>query len=186
MAEITQEQIEKRQREQETEDAAARQAAGKPLPGPTADAFAPQPEIKVGEYSVRPFCDADFETLQFLDSPLVKMMAAAFGGQKSEEDGEKIIRKVSHGQHAWDICYVLTTPADEVDSLLKTGGADAVKAAAKKKFGNRLPTGAVIKIVMAAIDQMNKSWETMLGYGAPEDKKEGASGGSNPPQSGQP
>jgi hypothetical protein len=173
--------IAQRQKEQRAEDTAGRQAAGTPLPGATANAFAPRLNIEVGEYSVRPFCDADFETLQFLENPLCKMLASAFDGQKSEEDGEKIIRKVSHGQHAWDICYVLTTPADEVDSILRAGGTEAVKIAAKKKFGNRLSSGAIIALVMAAVDQMNKSWETMLGYGAPAENKKEAASSSSPP-----
>ena len=176
--------IAQRQDEQETEDAAGRQAAGTPLPGATADAFAPQPDIKVGSYSIRPFYDADFKTLQFLENPLCKMLAASFKGEKSEEDGEKIMREVSYGQHAWDICFVLTTPPREVAAILKKGGAAALKDAAQEKFGETLPTGAVIKLVMAAIDQMNKSWATMLGYGSPGEKKEGALGDQNPSQSG--
>ncbi len=171
-----------RQAQQDAEDDAGRRAAGKALPGPAAAAFDPQQNLKVGEYSVRPFCDADFETLQFLGNPLQEMVAIALSGESGDRETQtkKIIEQVSRGQHAWDICFVQTRQADAIDDLLRTEGVDGLKRAAKKAFGNKLPTMTIISIVMAVIDQMNRSWETKLGYGAPAKEGEGASGAQNP------
>lgn len=172
-------QIRKRQAEQDVEDNAGKQAAATPLPGALRSAFAPQPFITVDEFKVRPFCDADFEALQFLDSPIQKMVAHAFEGEASnDKDIDGIIRKLSRGADAWNLCYVLTTEPDELDELFKNQGVNGVKAAAKQKF-RRLQTAAVIQIVMACIEQFNKSWETMVGMGAPKEKE--AASSSLPP-----
>ncbi len=172
--------VAERQAQQDAEDGATRIAAGKALPGPTAQAFNPQPEITVGPFKVRPFVDADFETLQILGNPLQEMVSLALAGQKSEVQVEKIIPKVSRGQHAWDICFVQTTPPDEIDEILASGGAAALKKASRKAFGNKYNSMLIVSLVMAAIEQMNKSWSTMLAFGPAEKNGEGASGAPNP------
>lgn len=174
-----------RQAEQEREDAAGRAAVAIPLPGPLAEAFAKNGDIKVGPYAVRSFVDADFETLQLLGHPVIGLIEAALEGNKeaANKAEKSILPKISRGRHAWDICWVLTTPAEAVDEVMSAGGCDAVRKESKKVFGNRLTALAIVPIVDAAVTQMIKSFATRLEFGPAEDpeKNGGATSSPNPP-----
>jgi hypothetical protein len=175
------EHILKRQADQDAADNLAKGAVAAVLPGPLRAAFAQQQDIEVGDFRVRPFYDADFETLEQLGNPLVQMIALSFNGQESEQESAAIIRKCSRGQHAWDICHILTTDPEAVDATLRAGGITALRAEAKKRFGMRMPTGMLLQIVNAGMTQMNRSWDTMIGYGAAETPDNGEAASSNSP-----
>lgn len=172
-------------------DDAGRHAAAMALPGALHGAFAVLPPVKIGEYEVREFCDADFETLQTLQNPLQGLMAAAFDNElRSVDESVKkaaldklavadasIIKSVSSGQHAWNVCLLMTSKPSEVDRLMEQG-AKAFEREAKSKFGYlRLP--AIIKLIEVIVDQMGKSWETRLEYeaaAAPDGEKKDQAG----------
>jgi hypothetical protein len=61
---------------------AAARAAATPLPGVLVDVFAPAQDVKVGPYSIRPFYDVDFETMQLIEHPLA---GVALGDTKDAE-----------------------------------------------------------------------------------------------------
>lgn len=169
-----------RQREQQQEDNLGKKAAGAPLPGPLGATFSKHQSITVGNYQVRPWQDADFDTYHDLGNPVEEMVSLAFDGEGGKVEIDKIVRKISRGRHAWEICLVQTTPVEEVDKIVEEGGPTALKVMAKKKFGNRHTTAEISRIVMAAMDQMNKSWDTMLSFG-PEGEKNGEAASSNLP-----
>jgi hypothetical protein len=165
---LSPEKIASRQAEQAREDDAGRIAAATPLPGATFDAFAQLPDMKVGPYAVRQFCDADFEALQILGSPLQKMMATAYQAGDVDEkvlakEESEILKQVSRGQHAWDIAFIMTTTVEEVDAILRKDGAEGLKRQAAIKFG-KLRLVALVKVIEAAIEQMSRSWDTRLAY----------------------
>ena len=136
----------------EREDNAGRRAAAEPLPGPLRDAFAIQPNITVGPFSVRPFYDIDFEFLALLQHPLHKMMTA--------NEGDFVPR----GPHAWELCWIMTRDPDEVEAVVKEGGVDKLRASARKEFGKmRLP--ALGEISKAIVAQLTGYWSPVMEYG---------------------
>ena len=146
----------------ERREASAR-AAATPLPGPLADAFIPHPDIKVGNYTVRAFCEADYEYLQSLEHPIVDMLIAAFSGKESQSD------YFASGQKAWELCYLLTRPIDDLDAQFKNG-VQWVKDAAKKEF-SKMPFGAPSIIHAAALKQVMDAGKTAIAYGSSEDSE---------------
>lgn len=175
------EQHAKKHAQHVAEDDAGREATAKVLPGPTANAFAPVKSIMVDRYEVRPFCDADFELMQHLENPIQNLIAMCFDGEKmNNEQYNLMLKKLSRGQNAWNLCYVLTNPAEQVDTMVQNEGLLSLALAAKKEFRN-LQTAAVIKIVEACLEQFYKSWETMVGIGAPEDKSKEVASPTSPP-----
>lgn len=170
-----------RQAEQEMEDQAGRISATVALPGATFDAFAPQPNIRVGKFEVRPFYDADYEWLQVLDHPLQKTMASAMDGKKNEESNP-IIR----GPQAWELCWMMTTPVEEVDAAFAKG-VEEVRRLAREKC--KLFRIAQMQLLITAIyEQASIYWSPVIGYDTKVEKKEGeaAAPQANPPLSGQP
>lgn len=183
------EQIAQRQQENAVADKAGQFAAAAALPGPTFDAFAQLPSVKVGPYEIREFCDADFETLQILKSPLSNMLAVAYqsGDQpekQTEADEAEILKETMRGNNAWNVCFVMTEPVETIDDILREGGREALERKAKAKFG-KLRTPAIMLVVKAAIDQMTHSWDTRLAYETAKTGaggEEGAAEASRPPQ----
>lgn len=168
-------------RQQRAEDEAGREAAAVALPGPLANAFAPQPLIMVGKYSVRPIYDVDFEFFQHLGHPF-----AAFAvGNTSELESF-----VPSGKHAWNLFWILTTPVDEVDDAFSDleRGQKWVEAEARREF-SRYQIGALFALYRAVVQQITSYAKTVLEYapetgGLAEEAKEAAAA-SRPP-SGEP
>jgi hypothetical protein len=181
---ILPEAVLRKQAEQEHEDAAGRAAVALPLPGPLMEAFSHSGPIKVGDYSVRQFVDADFELLQELGNPIIGFIEAALAGDKeaAERAEKSIIPRISRGKHAWELCWILTNPPEKADDLATAGGCAAVRKEAKVAFGNRLPSSAIVPIVDACVTQMIKSFATRLEFGPAEDpeKNGGATSAPNP------
>lgn len=146
------------------EDAVAAQAAATPLPGPLRDAFAIQPDIQVGKWSVRPFYDVDVEILQALDHPLHQMMLAGKSGKKAD------VEFLPRGPHAWQFCWLLTNTPDDAEQAIKDG---TLADKAKKEFG-KLQMGGIVKLCEVALKQMEGYWSTAVGYGAPSKEGDGA------------
>lgn len=146
---------------------ASERAAATPLPGPLADAFSIAPEIKVGNYKVRAFLECDFEFLKALEHPLYEILIDLWQNTKTATHDF-----FPRGQHGWEICYLFTHAADEVEALLKAG-AQAFKDAAKKEFG-RMPTAAIAALNKAANQQCLIAFSTTINYGASESPDEGS------------
>ncbi len=169
-----QEQIQAKLDQQFAEDDAGKKAASTPLPGPAAVAFAIDPNITLHGVSLRPVLDCDFEFLQFLDHPLHKMISA---GLRGVEESEQFIPR---GPHAWELIFLLSNDPDKIESLIADG---KLKAEAKKAF-SRKPMFQIMALANAAITQFNRSWEPVVGFGSPGEKKEEeANGKPNPTES---
>ena len=149
----------------EKREASAR-AAATPLPGPLADAFSLHPDIKVGDYSVRAFCEADFEYLQALEHPMVEMLISLFSGKEPKSD------YFASGQKAWELCYLLTQSIDDLDEQFKSG-VKSVKDAAKKEF-SKMPFGAPSAIHAAALKQVMDASQTAVSYGSSSEDSGGS------------
>lgn len=160
--------IDATQRAQAAEDAAGRQAAATPLPGPLRDVFALVPDIAVGPFKVRPFYDIDFEFLTALNHPLKDMMV----------EGKISDKFLPTGAMAWQLCWMMTRPVDEADAVFKKGVLE-VNVAARAEFG-KLQLPALAKLIEAVIRQMTIYWSPSLEYGAVEQRAEGESVSANP------
>jgi hypothetical protein len=151
---------------QERREAAAR-AAATPLPGPLADAFAIAPEITVGKYKVRAFLECDFEFLKALEHPLYEILIDLWTGTKESKNDY-----FPRGQYGWDVCFLFTHSADDVEALLKQGKS-AFQDAAKAEF-SRLPGAAIVKIHSAAKDQCLVAFSTLVQHGVSSTDDEGS------------
>ena len=149
--------------QQRSEDAAGKFAASLALPGPLVDVFAPQPDIKVGKYTVRPFFDADFEYLQFLKHPFA---AFAVGQTAALETF------VPRGPEAWQLFWIMTNPVETVDAEFSNHGEAGVKAAAKKEFGS-YQLGALFALYQAVVKQLTIYASSVVGYGPADTGEEG-------------
>jgi hypothetical protein len=145
---------------QEKQDAA--QANAIPFPGALRDAFSPEQNIQVGQYTVRPFYELDFEVLQMVDHPLARM---ALGGDKF---GEKL--QDLRGRYAWVACWLLTHSLDEVDEVSQKG-AESVLAASRREFG-RKQLGDVLEVSKAVLEQFGRYFATVVGL-VPAEEEEG-------------
>jgi hypothetical protein len=165
----------------EAQDAAGKLAATDPLPGPLAEAFRPNPDIRVGRWTVRRFVDRDFELLKALVHPLHKMMAAELTGKES--DGEPYTPR---GPALWQLAWLLTRSVKEAKAKFKAS-PDAVREAAEDEFGDcSWPELAALN--EAALKQMSIYWSPVLGYGpAAKDGETEAAKGDRPfPSTGTP
>src|SRR4051812_21874860 len=113
---FTEEDIKQHLHQKRVEDELGRAAASTPMPGPMADAFAIQPNIKVGPYDIRPFYDFDFEVLQLINHPLYRTMAAARAGKEVPDEF------FPSGQAAWSLAWIMTTNPDDVEQMIQTSG----------------------------------------------------------------
>jgi hypothetical protein len=140
---------------------AASRANATPFPGPLKDAFAIAPDIKVGPYSVRPFCEIDWEFLQTLAHPLNDILMSRLGGKENDTD------YMPRGQVAWELCYIFTHPIDEVEAAFKVG-VDEVRKLAKKEF-SKLPMAGVVMLHKAVLQQVMLASATAISYASGED-----------------
>jgi hypothetical protein len=151
---------------QAVEDEAAKRALSTPFPGALRDAFAIQPDIKVGKYNVRPFYDIDFEFLSALEHPLHKLMVNGINGVKVEDNF------FPRGPMAWELAFIFTRSIDDVEAAFKKG-IPSVKEEAKKEF-SRYQIAALTQLSEAVIRQMSLCWEPVIAYGAPAKEGEEA------------
>ena len=141
---------------QKLEDLAAVRAAATAKPGPLADIWSLAPNIKVGQFSIRPFYDLDFEFFQELDHPFA---AFAMG------NADAIEGFIPRGPDAWQLIWVMTRPVADVEAVFQSEGAEGVKLAAKREFGvYRL--GALAALSEAVMKQLAVYASSVAGYEA--------------------
>lgn len=174
--------------QQERDDAVGKLAAAAPLPGPTKQAFSVVPDIKVGTYSVRRFCDGDF---LFLSNPLVAHPLMGLSVDKLMKLGQVEIDKLfdstvagvsPSGPQAWALYWILTRPWKESQAALKDG---TIMDKAAEEFAG-LQYVSLAKLFEAAMKQFTEYFSTTVEYGTPSEAKEGeeeAEGQRPPPSS---
>ena len=141
--------------EQSLTDAAGKQAAAEPLPGPARQAFSVSPDIRVGPYTVRAARDRDIKTLSQLGNCYYQFVMT----------GDEALVKT--GQDAYELCWVMTRPARDVKAFTEKQGLDALRKAADDEFGD-LATGDLMQIVAAAARQLALSCSTVVEHKSPE------------------
>ena len=165
-------QIKATRQQQKLVDQAATAAVGMALPGPAADAFALNPSIQVGKYSVRPIFDVDFEYFQMLKHPFASVAA----GQS-----EELEKFVPRGPSGWVLFYVLTNPPEYIESIL-TGkdGVEDLHRCAKHEFG-QYRLAALFSLYSAVIEQFKIFANMAVPYVAnvTEEKDEAAKGAAS-------
>jgi hypothetical protein len=161
------EQVRQAKEQQDAEDAAAVQALGNPLPGPTKEAMAVNQQVEVGRWRVRPMCDGDFEVFVEADHPLRKVMEAqfdmAFHGKKM--DGEVSLEQYTpRGPSMWLLAWIMTRPPLEVRNTLRSGGVKAIQVAAEEEFFG-VPAPVLVQIYLAVARQISVYWSPVISYG---------------------
>lgn len=142
------------------DDRITAEAGRTPFPGALRDAFKIGTEIEVGKYKVRPFFDGDIDVLLTLDHPLAKM---AFG-----EDGWGEL-KTTRGQMAWDLCWVMTQPVQNVSNMLDQDDAIAnIRRASKAEF-SKYQLGDLVLIQKAIFTQFTRYLSPVIGFEAADE-----------------
>lgn len=153
--------------EHQAKQTADKQAMAEPLPGPVRDAFSINPSVKCGDYTVRACLDYDIELLSNLKHPLNEMRLAVIASEGREVPE---LFKPS-GSMAWELCFIFTTPIDELEGIIDKVGIEGLKLAAKKKFSRFQPTGLTL-LSSVCIKQYLASWNPALAYGEAEAESE--------------
>lgn len=173
--------------EAKSEDAAATQALGNPLPGPLKQAMAVNQQIPVGRWKVRPLCDGDFEVLVELDHPVRKVMEMqfdmAYKGVAPETD-VGFDSYTPRGPSMWQLAWMTTRPALMVRDTLRDGGIEALKRAAEDEFYDQ-PAPLLVQIYLAVAQQISVYWSTVISYGpvGKNGEDEASDAPANPPRS---
>jgi hypothetical protein len=130
-----------------------------PFPGALASAFAAPQTIEIGGYKIRPFFDGDIDTLQTLEHPLSRML------DKDAENswGEDI--KSTRGQMAYNLCYLMTTPIEEIEKLVETteNWVPEFERLAKAKF-KHVVYRMLVGLQTAVVQQFVASHVTVVGF----------------------
>jgi hypothetical protein len=168
-----QERLKQEAKQQRIEDLAAPYASAAANPGPLRDVFAPQQNIKVGPYSVRPFYDVDFEYLQILDHPF---QSFAVG---NVEEMEKFVPR---GLKGWQLLWLLTTPISEVEQAFNEDDAvSLVNEMARNKFKHG-QLAQFLLLYQAIVKQLTVYASAVVGYEpAEEPTKDGKGASKSPP-----
>ena len=140
---------------------ANRRAAATPLPGPLADAFLTD-AIQVSEnLFVRRVVASDWSILQWLDSPIYKMILEI---QKDESLREVISYA---DDEEWEMVWQFTHTPKEVRAL-KAKGRTVFKETCADEIGDKYSLAITKKAVEAISKQILASFDTKIGFGDSE------------------
>ena len=150
-------------------DAVGARAATEPFPGPLRDAFSPQPDIRVGPYTVRAMCDADYEYFSWLKHPLAQLdLKSVIRQEQGDTDAkfEAVLGGIlPTGPGIWQMAWIMTRSIEVCDEQFTKHGADSVRQAARLEFG-KLQSSALTALYVACVKQFSTYWSTVLEYGA--------------------
>ena len=142
------------------QDEIGKLAAAAPFPGPLREAFAVAQGIKVGPFTVRAFCDGDFEFLEALDHPLSKMYRDALRGIDTAS------MFIPSGPEMWVAAWLMTHDPDEADAMLSDpDGVKEIRLASKKEF-SRLQMRALGELFKAIMRQVDNASTTVVQFEA--------------------
>jgi hypothetical protein len=162
-----------RQKEQVIEDQAGLEAAHKPFPGTSKNAFNVFPNKKAGPYDIRPFYDGDFDILESINHPLIAFIA---------EPEETRIKKLppENGKTAWQIMWLFTRSIEEIEDRFDKGTLQSdFERLPRKEFG-KLRREALREIYGAIYEQMSIYWDSSAAFQAKKEDEEAASSTSPP------
>lgn len=138
-----------------------------PFPGNLREAYIEPQDVKVLGFTVRPFYDGDIDTLQALDHPLHLMLDK----NSQVQWGDDI--QSTRGQKAWNLCYLLTTPIEEVEAMVETTAdwRPAFEKAARIKF-RKHQWKDLVQLQAAIVAQFVSSFSTVVGMEETDEKGE--------------
>lgn len=147
------------------EDGIAAASVRVPLPGPTADVFAPCKDIAVGSLNVRPLKDGDFDILTVFGTPTAAYVAGVLDGREVQ------FTKMSRGLETWQVLYLVTRPSLEVWELLQQkDGLARLNKEARAQFGE-MTYGQLAAFFQALVEQLRRYWAPVIAYGSAEEAK---------------
>jgi hypothetical protein len=147
--------------EQQLTDDANRRAAVTPLPGALSEAFL-NDAIQVADgLFVRRVVASDWPILQWLDSPIYKMVLEI---QKDESIRESVTYS---DEEEWEMCWQFTHTPKQVREL-KNKGRDVFRQTAIDEMGDAYSLTTTKKAVEAISQQIIKSFDTKISFGSPD------------------
>lgn len=165
---------------QRGEDADGRRALAVPYPGAAADAFAVPDSIVCGQWRVRPMFDADFDTLKALENPMYELIVLDIADEKNPTPAEKqklqaLEDSLVRGRHAWNLFYVMTRDAQDVEDSVQSDGGVELHKAARREFGHLQQPG-LVALHRAVLEQFRRYTGVVVSYepaGGEEDEEGG-------------
>lgn len=145
--------------------AVRQEAAATPLPGPTLEAFSPDPVSFLGR-EFRQMVAYDLAILEKLNSPLYRHLLEM---EKPEE--ERVQVKFAQDD-IWDLVFLFTRPVGEANAVLRKG-REAFHEAAMSEFGYTAPLGSLAVAELAVTNHFAKAFATAVGYRAPTSSTDG-------------
>ena len=146
-----------------TEEARKR-AAATPLPGALSEAFLADAIKVTDELYVRRIVASDWGILQWLDSPIHKLILEI-------QKDEKIREAVNYtDEEEWEMVWQFTHEPKEIRAL-KVKGREVFKETCANEIGDKYALNVTKMAVEAISEQIIKSFETKIDYGTAESKK---------------
>lgn len=146
-----------------TEEARKR-AAATPLPGALSDAFLAGAIKVTDNLSIRRIVASDWAILQWLDSPIHKLILEI---QKEESIREEVVYS---NEEEWEMIWQFTHEPKAIRDL-KSKGREAFKETCITEIGDKFELTTTKKSVEAISAQIVKSFETKIDYGTEDSKK---------------
>jgi hypothetical protein len=139
------------------EMAARTRANATPLPGALARGFTPVP-VKVGNFIVRAPVAYDYALLQEIKSPLYEELLEAAKPSPQQEPQKWT------PQDNWNICWIFTRPAVEVDNIYSIDGIEGISKQARKEISMELQPVEIDQLIEAVVKQISLAFTTLLKF----------------------
>lgn len=162
------------------EGRAQKGANADPLPGALLEAYAGLPEAVSG-LQVRRIVHYDWVLFRMLKSPVLEALAAAgkqkgpsrTGQESRKQKAPRTVRADYADSQESELIFQLTRPVREMDALMKRGGVEGFRAAAKEAIGYTL--GPIeVGILMKCVErEFARYFSTVIKYGPGSKGQEG-------------
>lgn len=143
-------------------DEANRRAAATPLPGALADAFLTDAIQITDNLFVRRVVASDWSILQWLDSPIYKMILEV---QKEDALREEVTYT---DEEEWEMVWQFTHAPKDVRAL-KAKGREVFKETCANEIGDAYSLVVTKKVVEAISKQILSSFDTKIGFASSEE-----------------
>ena len=143
--------------EQNLRQEANKRAAATPLPGALADAFLTDAIQITDTMFVRRVVASDWSILQWLDSPIYKMILEV-------QKDEKLRDAVTYtDEEEWEMCWQFTHSPKDCRAL-KAKGREVFRQTCTDEMGDAYPLIVTKKAVEAISKQILASFDTKIGF----------------------
>jgi hypothetical protein len=153
--------LDEQAQELELTEQARRRAAATPLPGALADAFLTDAIQVTDNMFVRRVVASDWSILQWLDSPIYKMILEV---QKDEAMRDAVTYT---DEEEWEMCWQFTHSPKDCRAL-KAKGREVFRQTCIDEMGDTNPLVVTKKAVEAISKQILASFDTKIGFSSGE------------------